>query len=88
MSRHIDNSGEDSEESSDSDIERSNRWAGASSTWQSLTAQERGLAASLDQIRDGDLSLHLYNAHALKNSRRELAQNPKVAYSHLLPILC
>jgi hypothetical protein len=78
MSKHINDSGENSEESSDSDIKRPNRWKRAPSTWQSLTAQERGLAASLDQIRDGDLSVHLYNAHALKHRGRELAQDPKV----------
>ncbi|TVY36126.1 hypothetical protein LOCC1_G007564 [Lachnellula occidentalis] len=48
------------------DLSRPNRWTGAPSTWQDLTAQERGLAASLDALRDRDLSVHLYNAHALK----------------------
>lgn len=49
---------------------RPNRWAGPPSTWLSVTEQERGLAASLDQLRDQDLSIHLYNAHVLKKRAR------------------
>ncbi|TVY44187.1 hypothetical protein LSUB1_G003146 [Lachnellula subtilissima] len=65
-----------SDHSNSSDLEepetsRPNRWTGAPSTWQSLTAQERGLAASLDALRDRDLSVHLYNAHALKKRAAE-----------------
>ncbi len=55
---------------------RPNRWAGAPSTWASLTAQERGLAASLDQIRNADLSVHLYNAYLLKKRARD-ASSPR-----------
>jgi hypothetical protein len=57
---------------------RPNRWKGAPSTWQTLTAQERGLATSLDQIRNADLSIHLYNAHALKQRAQILSVNPDV----------
>jgi hypothetical protein len=53
-------------ESESAKEDRPNRWTGVSSTWKSLTEQERGLANSLDQLRDQDLSIHLYNAHALK----------------------
>ena len=45
---------------------RANRWPDAPSTWLSVTAQERGLASSLDALRDRDLSVHLYNAFALR----------------------
>ncbi|TGO89283.1 hypothetical protein BPOR_0116g00090 [Botrytis porri] len=45
---------------------RENRWNGPPSTWQQITEEERGLAASLDELRNRDLSLHLYNAFALK----------------------
>lgn len=58
-------------EPDDSDEYRPNRWTGAPSTWRSLTSQERGLAASLDKIRDSDLSVHLYNAFALKKRARD-----------------
>ncbi|PQE14004.1 RNA polymerase i specific transcription initiation factor protein [Rutstroemia sp. NJR-2017a BBW] len=45
---------------------RANRWQGPARTWQQLTEEERGLAASLDELRNRDLSVHLYNAFALK----------------------
>ncbi|KAK6429212.1 N-terminal acetyltransferase [Oleoguttula sp. CCFEE 5521] len=45
---------------------RGNRFPGSASTWRHYTAEERALAASLDQLRAEDLSVHLYNAHALK----------------------
>lgn len=67
-----------SEDTDDSDSLRPNRWQGAPSTWTTLTAQERGLAASLDQIRNADLSIHLYNAHALKRRAREYEEDPEV----------
>lgn len=60
----------------ESDVDdRPNRWTGNPSTWHSLTEQERGLANSLDQIRNQDLSIHLYNAHALK--KRALTKTHK-----------
>ncbi|KAE9366705.1 hypothetical protein N431DRAFT_429513 [Stipitochalara longipes BDJ] len=49
---------------------RPNRWLGAPSTWASHTSQERGLAASLQSLQNSNLSLHLYNAHALKKRVR------------------
>jgi len=52
-------------ESEDSHETRPNCWKGAPSTWQFLTAPERGLAASLDQLRNQDLGIHLYNSFAL-----------------------
>lgn len=50
-----------------SEEERENRFTGPASTWRDYTADERGLVASLDQERASDLSIHLYNAHALKS---------------------
>jgi hypothetical protein len=55
-----------SEEESGDAADRPNRWKGTASTWRALTEQERGLAGSLDQLRNRDLSFHLYTAHALK----------------------
>jgi hypothetical protein len=46
--------------------DRENRFAGPASTWRDYTADERALVASIDQDRANDLSVHLYNAHALK----------------------
>lgn len=51
---------------------RENRWKGPASTWQRITEEERGLAASLDELRNRDLSVHLYNAFALKQRAKEL----------------
>ncbi|KAL8792250.1 MAG: hypothetical protein Q9195_005129 [Heterodermia aff. obscurata] len=45
---------------------RPNKYHGPPSTWRKWTAPERELAASLDQIQAADLSIHLYNAFALK----------------------
>ncbi|OQO08551.1 hypothetical protein B0A48_06421 [Cryoendolithus antarcticus] len=45
---------------------RDNRFQGSASTWRHCTAEELALATHLDQLRAGDLSVHLYNAHALK----------------------
>ncbi|KAH8588680.1 RNA polymerase I-specific transcription initiation factor-domain-containing protein [Bisporella sp. PMI_857] len=63
-----DSSSQISDSSSDT---RPNRWSGAPSTWQSLTEQERGLAASLDQIRNQDLGIHLFNSFTLRKRARE-----------------
>lgn len=54
-------------DSEDSEDERENRFSGPANTWRKYTADERGLVASLDQERANDLSVHLYNAHALKS---------------------
>jgi hypothetical protein len=73
----------DASEATADDLEppRPNKWQGAPSTWTTLTAQERGLVASLDQIRNADLSIHLFNAHALKRRAREFEENPEVCTS-------
>ncbi|KAI9825880.1 MAG: hypothetical protein M1832_000821 [Thelocarpon impressellum] len=59
------------EESSEHEPDRPNRYRGPASTWRSWTESERLLAASLDQLRAGDLSLHLYCAHSLKARHRD-----------------
>jgi hypothetical protein len=57
-------------ESPSTSTSRPNTFRGNKKSWLRYTAAERGLAASLDQIRAGDLSIHLYNAHALKRRLR------------------
>ena len=71
-------SNDQTSDSSDTEQNRSNRYKGPASTWQSLTEQERGLAASLDQLRNEDLSIHLYNAHALRKRAREAEESEEV----------
>ncbi|KAK5630548.1 hypothetical protein RRF57_006263 [Xylaria bambusicola] len=55
----------DSDDSNDSN-ERLNRWSGAPSTWQQLNNAEIDTHIALNEIRNQDLSIHLYNAFALK----------------------
>ncbi|OIW23932.1 hypothetical protein CONLIGDRAFT_116059 [Coniochaeta ligniaria NRRL 30616] len=45
---------------------RPNRWTGPASTWRKLTAEDRQTYAALEAVRNRDLSVHLYNAFALK----------------------
>jgi hypothetical protein len=66
------------QDSEASEPERPNRWKGPPATWQNLTAEDRGVATSLDQERDANLSIHLYNAHALRQRAKILTENPEV----------
>ena len=50
--------------------DRSNRFHGPPSTWMSWTREERHIANSLTEIRNSDLSAHLFNAHALEIRKR------------------
>lgn len=71
------NAGEDSEDQEynpdppSSEDEREGRFHGPDSSWRHYTEQERSLAATLDQADCNDLSIHLYNAHALKQKARD-----------------
>ncbi|KAL7620216.1 hypothetical protein AAE478_009209 [Parahypoxylon ruwenzoriense] len=56
----------DSDDSYDEEEdERPNRWHGPKSTWQQLNSEEIDTLTALKEIRDRDLSIHLYNAFAL-----------------------
>ena len=60
-------SSEDEGEDQDSEeYDRENRFQGTASTWRLFTEEERALIQSLNQQQANDLSVHLYNAHALK----------------------
>lgn len=50
---------------------RPNRFHGYVSTWRRHTENDRAIKTSLDRERNEDLSIHLYNAHALKRRVRE-----------------
>ena len=57
---------------------RPNKFLGPPSTWRDWTAEDRRIAASLDQLQAQDLSIHLYNTHALRaqaKAQRESAQS-------------
>jgi RNA polymerase I specific transcription initiation factor len=49
-----------------SEANRQNRFKGPRSTWRKLTEDERLVFTSMTQMRDQDLSVHLYNAHSMK----------------------
>ncbi|KAI1204786.1 uncharacterized protein F4807DRAFT_465288 [Annulohypoxylon truncatum] len=59
--------GEDADVLSDSEEdERPNRWRGPSTTWRDFNSEEIATATALKEIQNRDLSVHLYNAFALK----------------------
>ncbi|KAI1414074.1 RNA polymerase I-specific transcription initiation factor-domain-containing protein [Hypoxylon sp. FL1857] len=61
--------GDDSEDSFEED-ERPNRWRGPKSKWLYLNNEEITTLTALKEIHDRDLSVHLYNAFALKQRHR------------------
>ena len=62
---------DESEEDDDDEVPaRPNRFDGPPQTWQSYTEADRQIADSLDQLQETDLTVHLYNAHALKRRLR------------------
>lgn len=67
---------------------RPNRWTGAKSTWRELTEEERMLWRAMKQLRDEDLSVHLYNVFALKRqaANPETARNLATATVRLAPL--
>ena len=78
--RPVSNSADEDEDSEDYD--RENRFHGSSSTWRYFTENERSLAKSLDQQRANDLSIALYNVHALKTQVRDSEAPAKVKQYH------
>jgi hypothetical protein len=56
----------DSKSDAGSEAEQPNRWQGPSSTWRHLNSEEIDTVKALNEIRNRDLSIHLYNAFALK----------------------
>lgn len=62
-----------SEDSDDLHENRPNRWQGPPQSWRSITEEDRLTYNALDKVRNQDLSLHLYNAHKLKQRAAEAA---------------
>ncbi|KAI1289025.1 RNA polymerase I-specific transcription initiation factor-domain-containing protein [Xylaria venustula] len=61
----------DSEDESNNaeEEQRPNRWTGPPSTWQQLNSAEINTLTALNEIRNRDLAVHLYNAFALRHRR-------------------
>ncbi|KAK8074727.1 RNA polymerase I specific transcription initiation factor [Apiospora hydei] len=79
-------SSDEYEPSSDEDgHNRPNRWHGPSSTWLDMTSQEIATSVALEDIRNRDLAVHLYNAFALKREDGASLETPRqlvrVAYA-------
>ncbi|XTI84291.1 hypothetical protein V2W45_1465395 [Cenococcum geophilum] len=55
--------------------DRPNRFLGPPQSWRRYTAPDRQLAASMDQLDAGELNVHLYNTHALKQRLRSSARS-------------
>lgn len=55
-----------SEDSDDLHENRPNRWKGPPQSWRTITEEERLTYNAFVRLRNQDLSLHLYNAFALK----------------------
>lgn len=72
------NDSTDSSRSATEEPERGNRWTGHSSTWRSLTVQEQELDQSLLELRNRDLSIHLYNTFALRERARKHLEAKKL----------
>lgn len=57
---------------------RPNRYFGPDSTWLSWTKEDRLVAQTLDRLRSQNLSIHLFNAYALKrHGQANIRQNPR-----------
>ncbi|KAM0808212.1 putative RNA polymerase I-specific transcription initiation factor-domain-containing protein [Seiridium cardinale] len=65
-------SDDDYETSGSSGLEsdRPNRWEGPSSTWHDMNREEINTLTALDEIKNRDLSIHLYNSYMLKQRHK------------------
>lgn len=70
ISRGADTGSQTSYDSDGSGSDHDLRWQGPASTWRAHNAEELSTATALEATRDRDLSLHLYNAFALKHRRK------------------
>lgn len=60
---------EDSDELFD---KRPNRWRGPPQSWRTITEEDRLTYNALERLRNQDLSVHLYNAFALRQTPQEV----------------
>jgi hypothetical protein len=51
---------------SGSEDDRPNRWEGPPTTWQDMNREEISTLTALNEIRNSDLSAHLYNTFMLR----------------------
>jgi hypothetical protein len=56
---------------------RSNRFLGPESTWRSWNTDEREVVYAIDEERAQDLSIHLFNAHSLRQRAQRSSLGPR-----------
>lgn len=56
---------------------RPNRWRGPPQSWRTLTEEDRLTYNAFERLRNQDLSIHLYNAFALRHAPRLLQNHDK-----------
>lgn len=66
-----------SEDSEDLFDARPNRWRGAPQSWRTLTEDDRLTNTALERLRNQDLSVHLYNAFALRRQKQQVASGSR-----------
>ncbi|KAK7739907.1 hypothetical protein SLS53_005500 [Cytospora paraplurivora] len=73
---------EDSDELFDS---RPNRWRGLPQSWRTITEEDRLTYNALERLRNQDLSVHLYNAFALRQTPQKANAGPGSGGEELVP---
>jgi hypothetical protein len=76
---NVDDDSERSVTSSEISVsDRPNKFKGPKSTWRNFTEEERLVATSMTKLRDRDLSIHLYNAYAMKRCCYDVQEAAKL----------
>lgn len=76
-----------SEDSDELSLTRPNRWRGPPQSWRTLTEEDRLTYTAFERLRNADLSIHLYNAFALRQGSRllgspDVLSDKKVGLQH------
>lgn len=64
---------------------RPNRWRGPPQSWRTLTEEDRLTYNAVERLRNQDLSIHLYNAFALRQTPQLLQNNDAVISDEVCP---
>lgn len=68
-----------SEDSDELFENRPNRWRGPPQSWRTITEEDRLTYNALERLRNQDLSVHLYNAFALRQTPQQADGGAKPA---------
>lgn len=81
-------SNEEDEDEDEEEDTRPNRWRGHPSTWLTWTERDRETWTALENVRAGDLVVHLYNAVGLRRGFRGEEGEEGVSLLADLDVLC